>query len=138
MLHTQLPGSHAIAGLWLPQDEEAVSVQKPYGKRRSRREKTVVQRYDPVLGGDRPLRVKRGRAAALEGSEEVCNNGFNSTGVDSWELFKKDFCSQVTNYVCRVGLETFRICAICGLYLRGRKKCAIEGSYLSGGVLAII
>lgn len=48
-------------------------MQKAYGKRRSRREKTVVQRYDPVLGGDRPLRAKRGRSAALEGSEEVCD-----------------------------------------------------------------
>lgn len=57
--------------MWLPQDEEAVSVQKAFGKRRSRREKTVVRRYDPVLGGDRPVRPKRGRAAALEGSEEV-------------------------------------------------------------------
>lgn len=58
-------------GIPLSQDEEAVSVVKTRGSRRSRRQVTEVQRYDPVLGGNRPLGRTRARDVALDASEGV-------------------------------------------------------------------
>ena len=56
----------------MTQDDEAISVKKAHGRRRSRRERTEVQRYDPVLGGDRSLRAKHScDIPGQDASEEV-------------------------------------------------------------------
>ena len=58
----------AMIVLWQQQDnEEQVSVQK--GARRSRRARATVQRYDPVLGTDRP-QPRRGKRGLLETLDE--------------------------------------------------------------------
>ena len=53
--------------VWRQDEEEQVSVHK--GARRSRRERATVQRYDPVLGTDRP-QPRRGKRGLLDTLDE--------------------------------------------------------------------
>lgn len=66
--------------LWSPQDEETVLVKEVEGKRRSRRERTSVRRYDPRYGGgDRHLWTGSGRESAPEPFQLACCKSITDT-----------------------------------------------------------